>query len=79
MSLIGVASVHDDAPEDNPDHFLYSTKPASTKAINAVLSTSMFDENGRSEWVWVRLRNGDLVLGVFPQGDTYFEHEAEHS
>lgn len=27
--------------------------------------------DGRSSWVWVRLADGTLVLGVMPQGDTY--------
>ncbi len=31
----------------------------------------------RSEWTWFRLANGDLVLGFFPCGDTYFETEAD--
>jgi hypothetical protein len=33
-------------------------------------------EDGRSEFVWLRLSNGDLILGVFPCGDTYFEVES---
>ena len=31
----------------------------------------------RSEWLWVRFPNGDLMCGFFPHGDSYFEHEAE--
>ncbi len=44
-----------------------------TKIINA----SEQGEDGRSPWVWVRLASGDLILGVFPQGDTYFATESE--
>jgi hypothetical protein len=29
----------------------------------------------RSDWQWVRLANGDLMLATFPQGDTYFDFE----
>jgi hypothetical protein len=29
------------------------------------------DNDGRSDFVWLRLPNGDLILGVWPQGDTY--------
>lgn len=29
------------------------------------------DENGRSQTIAIRLPNGDLVLGFYPQGDTY--------
>lgn len=29
------------------------------------------EDNGRSQTVAIRLPNGDLVLGFYPQGDTY--------
>lgn len=29
------------------------------------------DANGRSEWCWITLANGDLILGVFPHGETH--------
>lgn len=29
------------------------------------------EDNGRSQTVAMRLPNGDLILGFFPQGDTY--------
>jgi hypothetical protein len=32
-------------------------------------------DNTRSGWEWVRFANGDLMLGTFPQGDTYMELE----
>lgn len=41
--------------------------------VNQVVNAPVDTSNGRSEWVWVRLANGDLLLGVFPQGDTYIE------
>lgn len=31
--------------------------------------------DGRSPWCWIRLANGDLIFGCFPQGDTYMETE----
>lgn len=34
-----------------------------------------FPNQGRSPWVWIRLANGDLLLGCFPQADTYMEIE----
>lgn len=46
-------------------------KPASEAAVGIVLSADPGSEEGRSQWIWVRLPNGDLVLGVFPQSDTY--------
>lgn len=32
-------------------------------------------EDSRSEWVWVRLANGDLILGFYPRGEAYMEQE----
>lgn len=52
-------------------HHLASVLPATKEQVDFVLSQSEDDEDGRSNWVWVRLANGDLILGVYPQGDTY--------
>ena len=32
-------------------------------------------DDTRSQIMQFRLPNGDLILGFYPQGDTYFEHE----
>lgn len=53
--------------------------PASQESVNLVLSQSEDDADGRSQFCWVRLPNGDLVLGVFPQGETYFAVEQDAS
>lgn len=29
------------------------------------------DGNGRSEWHWIHLADGDLIVGFFPQADDY--------
>ena len=50
-----------------------AVSPADTKDVEHVLSQPESGGNGRSNWVWMRLNNGDLILGVFPQGDTYIE------
>ena len=62
------------SPEDGKDVFVH---PASAESIGYVLSQDIDTGDGRSEWVWVRLGNGDLILGVFPQGDTYFAVEVD--
>lgn len=49
--------------------------PASQTAVLYVLSQTTKGMDGRSPWVWLRLPNGDLLLGTFPQGDTYFAVE----
>lgn len=50
---------------------------ASPEFVALVMAAPEGGENGRSEFVWVRLYNGDLVLGVFPRGDTYFDCEGD--
>ena len=47
------------------------------RALKAVLAAPEETMDGRSEYVWLRLTNGDLILGVFPRGDTYFEVEKD--
>lgn len=37
------------------------------------LLASDISNDGRSDWKWLRLRDGTLILGVFPCGDTYME------
>ncbi len=52
---------------------------ASYSSVLTVLAADESSENdGRSQWVWVRFPNGDLLLGTFPQGDTYFSTERDH-
>lgn len=46
---------------------------AHPRDVNHVMSKRVDDEDGRSQWQWFRLPNGDLILGTFPQGSTYFD------
>lgn len=48
------------------------------ESVEAIIEANELSEDGRSQWVWVRFPNGDLMLGTFPQGETYFEHEEEY-
>ncbi len=57
--------------------FLVRSAPASPELVALVLNASEDSDDGRSEWRWFRLPNGDLILGVYPQGDTYCETEGE--
>jgi hypothetical protein len=41
--------------------------PASPEGVAIVMAASPDDPEGRSEWLWVRLSNGDLMLATFPQ------------
>jgi len=63
-------------PEPQPLAIAYIS-PADDAAVSLVLAADIESEDGRSEWVWIRFENGDLALGVFPQGETYDAVEAE--
>ena len=61
--------------DEHPERVLAYIHEASSEAVQTVLNAPIETGDGRSDWVWVRLPNGDLILGTFPQGDTYFEVE----
>jgi hypothetical protein len=48
---------------------------ASEDLAQDILSRTATDD-GRSPFMWIRLATGDLILGVWPHGETYFEIEA---
>ncbi len=67
-----VSRVYNEHPEDViAVHF-----PASRAAAQVVLRQSV-GEDTRSDFTWIRLVNGDLILGVFPQGEGYFGCERD--
>lgn len=49
-----------------------SRADADPSDVTFVLAGDPEAEDTRSQWQWFRLPNGDLILGTFPQGDTYF-------
>lgn len=48
-----------------------TTYLADPRAVEFLLNQPADDMDGRSPWKWVRLANGDLLLGFFPSGDSY--------
>lgn len=64
-------SAHKTMDDNDNNRVLARIHPASEKSVALVLDADPLSNDGRSNWCWVRLPNGDLVLGVFPQGDTY--------
>lgn len=54
--------------------WLGSSWPASIEATKTVMDMPI-DDDGRSGFVWLRLANGDLILGVWPRGEGYFKME----
>jgi len=73
-STMGASITYDD---NDPSVVLARIHPASHESVGRVLSANPESPNGRSPWVWLRLPNGDAILGVFPQGDTYLECEED--
>lgn len=71
VGVYSIACEDEDEPL-NPDHVQYVARSdARQREIDFVLNADPEDDNGRSQFQWFRLPNGDLILGVFPQGDTY--------
>lgn len=79
--MIGKTDIFDIDEETgrSTDRVIARTQPASKKAVEHVLAANPKLDLGytRSEWLWIRLSNGDLILGMFPQDNAYFEHEME--
>lgn len=70
-------------PDDHKEIVAY-VQDAGDAAVQAVLDTPIraddsIENFGRSKWKWIRLINGDLILGCFPHGDTYFATEHDRS
>ncbi len=60
----------------------YWQQPAPKKAVDYILKQPIETKrqnDGRSKWMWIRLPDGDLVLAIYPQGDTYFSTEQYRS
>lgn len=57
------------------DKTILSMHTAIDEDIKTVLRAPRNTDDGRSQWLWIRLHNGDLILGCFPQGDTYLAVE----
>lgn len=52
------------------------TQPATQKQVAQILGAAPGPDT-RSGFTWLRLPNGDLILGVFPQGALYHHIESE--
>jgi len=63
--------------EPKEDKTILHVHPASEEAVKTVLAQSADGMDGRSNWIWIRLENGDLILGCYPQGETYMAVEED--
>lgn len=59
-----------------PEKQIAHSFPANEAVVTVLLEMVVGDDT-RSDFRWLRLQNGDLILGVFPRGDGYFEVETE--
>lgn len=62
---------------DKDNHPIAECFPASQEAVNILMGapTGHADPtfDGRSGWTWLRLSTGELMLGLWPLGQTYDE------
>lgn len=81
MAILGKVIVRLETEDDRaaPPAIAW-TGPASPEAVKAIHGADPDKADGftRSEFLWIRLANGDLILGVFPQDDAYLAFEQEH-
>lgn len=77
MSKIGEKWV-DLYHDDDTDHVSVHYKPASAESVKLVLQADTDDYDGRSEFLWITLPNGDVILGTLPQGHIYELTENDH-
>ena len=70
----GLRNFTDMATDGNPAEAIVSLSDAEPNDVLHVLEADSMANDGhaRSQWVWVRFPNGDLMLATFPQDDTYF-------
>lgn len=61
------------------DKLGFARQRATKAGVDCVLNSPVHLLDGRSEWFFIRLPNGDLVLATYPRGDTYFETELHRS
>lgn len=82
MGAINAKHVYATDEKGTETGFLLATiHPANEHSITTVITANPLAEDGfaRSPFMWIRLQNGDLILGCYPQDDTYFATEADHS
>ena len=63
---------------DEENKMIAESRTASPEFVEKILSAPV-TENGRSVFKYFRLTNGDLILGVYPCGDMYFETESDEN
>tara|TARA_R110000822_G_scaffold174149_1_gene313783 strand:+ start:771 stop:1010 length:240 start_codon:yes stop_codon:yes gene_type:complete len=56
---------------EDTEHVAVTEFPATKEAIEFVLAARVGDPDGRSEFKFFRLQNGDLIMGCYPCGSTY--------
>lgn len=56
---------------DDPTTLIGHMLPASDEDAAAVLFAPQGEDEGRSDFRWIVLANGDVCLAVFPLGELY--------
>lgn len=66
-----VLATLDAAKEVRGETFVASSFPVQDDMVPTAFLTMSVSDDTRSGWTWVRLADGDLILGFFPCGGTY--------
>ncbi|MGW8177622.1 MAG: hypothetical protein ACWGQW_02335 [bacterium] len=64
---------------DTQEEHFYQRHPASREMVYKILSRGDDPDDGRSGFYYFLMPNGDMILGVYPTGETYFEAETDWS
>lgn len=75
MSDIQPHAIFAEDENGHKTHQIAWVEPAEDADVQRVLAAPLDTTNGRSRFFWMRLQDNTLLLGVFPQGDTYCEFE----
>ena len=62
-------------PNDIHNGVIATVAPAHPDIAQMVIDAPL--HTGRSVWLWIRLANGDLVLGCYPKAETYEATEVD--
>lgn len=68
--------ITNDTITDDDGKHIATKKLATPEHVGRVI-TAEVSADGRSEWIWLRLADGTLMLGLFPCGDLYMEVSEE--
>ncbi len=62
---------------DYNDTYLGCSTEVSPEFVELIINSDEDKHDGRSEWLWIELANGDRLLGCYPRGEVYEQCEVD--